>query len=177
MMSRIDCWHWKISTDHHFQNGHHNTAKIQHCPISSKFDMWVDNDVPTLKISTGRHFQNGHHNTAKIQHCPISSKLDLWKSYSTHIWNGVEIVQCWICAVLWRPFWKWWTVEIFQCRESIRDIIIYPQIQFWWYRTMIWFLKLIADIENFLPVSIFKIATTIPHKFNIVRFQRHFICG
>ena len=21
-------------------------AKIQHCPISSKFDMWVDNDVP-----------------------------------------------------------------------------------------------------------------------------------
>jgi hypothetical protein len=20
--------------------------KIQHCPISSKFDMWVDNDVP-----------------------------------------------------------------------------------------------------------------------------------
>jgi hypothetical protein len=24
-------------------------VKIQHCPISSKFDMWVDNDVPTLK--------------------------------------------------------------------------------------------------------------------------------
>jgi hypothetical protein len=25
-----------------------NTAKIQHCPISSKFDMWVDYDVPNL---------------------------------------------------------------------------------------------------------------------------------
>jgi hypothetical protein len=25
-------------------------VKIQHCPISSKFDMWVDNDVPTLNI-------------------------------------------------------------------------------------------------------------------------------
>jgi hypothetical protein len=36
----------KISTSHHFQNGHHNTAKIQHCPKSSQFDMWVDNDVP-----------------------------------------------------------------------------------------------------------------------------------
>jgi hypothetical protein len=24
-------------------------VKIQHCTISSKFDMWVDNDVPTLK--------------------------------------------------------------------------------------------------------------------------------
>jgi hypothetical protein len=34
-----------ISTGRHFQNGHHNTANIQHCPISSKFDMWVDNDV------------------------------------------------------------------------------------------------------------------------------------
>jgi hypothetical protein len=24
-------------------------VKIQHFPISSKFDMWVDNDVPILK--------------------------------------------------------------------------------------------------------------------------------
>ena len=30
----------------------------------------------------------------------------------------------------------------------------------------------IPDIEKFLPVAIFKMATTIPHKFNIVRFQR-----
>jgi hypothetical protein len=30
----------------HFQNGRHNTTNIQHCPISSKFDMLVDNDVP-----------------------------------------------------------------------------------------------------------------------------------
>jgi hypothetical protein len=31
---------------------------------------------------------------------------------------------------------------------------------------------LIPDIEKFLPVTIFKMAATIPHKFNIVRFQR-----
>jgi hypothetical protein len=31
---------------------------------------------------------------------------------------------------------------------------------------------MIPDIEKFLPVTIFKMATTIPHKFNIVRFQR-----
>jgi hypothetical protein len=24
-----------------------SAVKIQHCPISSKFDIWVDNDVPT----------------------------------------------------------------------------------------------------------------------------------
>jgi hypothetical protein len=26
--------------------GHHNIPKYQHFPISSQFDMWVDNDVP-----------------------------------------------------------------------------------------------------------------------------------
>jgi hypothetical protein len=46
-------------------------------------------------------------------------------------WNGFEIGQCWICAVLWQPFW------IFQCR----DIIIYPHIKFWWYRTMLNFYR------------------------------------
>jgi hypothetical protein len=35
---------------------------------------------------------------------------------------------------------------------------------------------LIPDIDKFLPIAIFKMAATIPHKFNIVRFQRHFIC-
>jgi hypothetical protein len=94
----------------------------------SRIDSWL------RKISTGRHFQNGRHNTAQIQHCLIS----------THIWNGVEIEQCWICAVLWWPFWKWRPVEIFQSRESIRDIIIYPHITFWWYRTMLNFWCIVA---------------------------------
>ena len=30
----------------HFENGHHNTAQIQHCLISTPFHMWVDYDVP-----------------------------------------------------------------------------------------------------------------------------------
>jgi hypothetical protein len=37
--------HFEISTGRHFQNGHHNTTEIQHCPISTSFDMWVDYDV------------------------------------------------------------------------------------------------------------------------------------
>ena len=40
MMSRIVSRHCTIST------GRHNITKIQHCPISSQFDMWVDKDVP-----------------------------------------------------------------------------------------------------------------------------------
>ena len=35
--------------------------------------------------------------------------------------------------------------------------------------------ELIPDIEKFLPVAIFKMATTIPHKFNIVRFQISYV--
>jgi hypothetical protein len=35
----------EISTGRHFQNGHHNTAQIQHCPISTTFHMWVDYDI------------------------------------------------------------------------------------------------------------------------------------
>jgi hypothetical protein len=31
---------------------------------------------------------------------------------------------------------------------------------------------MIPDIEKFLPVAIFKMAATIPHKFNNVRFHR-----
>ncbi len=56
MMSQIDSRHWTISTGRHFQNGHHNTAKIQHCPISSKFDMWVDYDVPNWFLTLNNFY-------------------------------------------------------------------------------------------------------------------------
>jgi hypothetical protein len=46
-------------------------------------------------------------------------------------------IQCWICTVLWWPFWKWRPVEIFRCWESFRDIIIYPHMKCRWNRTML----------------------------------------
>jgi hypothetical protein len=36
----------------------------------------------------------------------------------------------------------------------------------------LWCPELIPATQKFLPVAIFKMATTIPHKFNVVRFQR-----
>ena len=57
-------------------------------------------------------------------------------------WNRTMLNLCGIVA----PFWKWRTVEIFQCRELIRDIIIYPHIKFWWYRTMLNFCSIEAAI-------------------------------
>ena len=45
-----------------------------------------------------------------------------------------------LATVLRWPFWKWGPVEIFQCR----DIIIYPHIKLWWYRTMLNFCGIVA---------------------------------
>ena len=58
MMSRIDCRHWKISTGRHFQNGHHNTAQIQHCPMSTLFHMWVDYDVPNWFLTSNNFYRS-----------------------------------------------------------------------------------------------------------------------
>jgi hypothetical protein len=162
-MSRIDSRHWKISTGRHFQNGCHNTANIQHCRISSKFDMWVDIDSRHWKISTGRHFQNGHHNTAQIQHCPISTTFDMWVDYDVPNWflTSKNFYRL--------PFSKW--PSQYCTNSTLSD---FNDIS---YVGRLWCPELIPDIEKFLPVAIFKMATTILHKFNIVRFQRHFICG
>ena len=80
-MSRIDSWHLKISTSHHFQNGLHNTTQIQHCSISTS---WIESRH--RKISTGLHFQNGHHNTTQIQHCSISTTFHMWVDYDVLKW-------------------------------------------------------------------------------------------
>jgi hypothetical protein len=136
----------------------------------------VDNDVlnwfPTLKNFYRCHLQNGCHNTTQIQHCPISTPFHMWVDYD---------VPNWVPTL---------PVEIFQCQKSIRDIIIYPHIKFWWYRTMLnfscivishvgrlWCPELIPDIEQFLLVAIFKMATTISQKFNFVQYHHNLICG
>jgi hypothetical protein len=100
-------------------------VKIQHCPISSKFYMWVDNDVlnwfPTLK--------------------------NFYQS----------------------PFSKW--PPQYRTNLTLSD---FNDIS---YVGRLWCPEFIPDIQKFLAVAIFKMATTIPHKFSIIRFQRHIICG
>jgi hypothetical protein len=62
-----------INSGHHYlkmaaKTRHKKWAvKIQHCPISSKFDMWVDNDAfEPLKIATLSHVCN-----YKVQFCAL----------------------------------------------------------------------------------------------------------
>ena len=73
--------------------------------------------VAILKMATGRN-------------CSMSGILE---HHNLPKWNVAEIGKCWICVVLWWPFWKWWPLEIFQCR----DIIIYPHMKCHWNRTML----------------------------------------
>jgi hypothetical protein len=208
----IDSRHWKISTSRHFQNGHHNTAQIQHCPINSGhwnrtmlnlcavlwWPFWKWRSVEIFRCQESIrdiiiylhmkcHFQNGHHNTAQdvpnwfqtlknVYRLPFSKWPPQYRTNSTLS----DFNDRW-------PFWKWQPVDIFQCLESIRDIIIFPHIKFWWYRTMLNFCGIVVAIlkmatsrncsKKFLPVSIFKMATTTSQKFNIVRYYHNLICG
>ena len=130
MMSQIDSWHWKISTGRHFQNGRQYIAQIQHCPISTKFHMWVDYDVPNWFLRSKNFCRS-----------PFSK---------------------------WPPLSKW--------PPQYRTISTLSDFKDISYVGRLWCPELIPDIEKFLPVTIFKMTATIPHKFNIVRFQRHFIC-
>ena len=65
-------WHWKISTGRYFQNGRHNTAQIQHCPISTPFHMWVDYDVPNWFLTSKNFYRS-----------PFSKWLPQYRTNST----------------------------------------------------------------------------------------------
>ena len=98
-------------------------VKIQHCPISSKFYMWVDNDVPNWFLILKNFYRS--------------------------------------------PFSKW--PPIYCTNSTLSDFNAI------WYVGRLWCPKLIPEIEKFLSVTIFKMATTIPQKLNIVRFQRYLL--
>jgi hypothetical protein len=74
-------------------------VKIQHCPISSKFYMWVDNDVPTLKLNNveflwycGGHFENGDRKKffdVRNQFRTLkSNNVEFVRYYGDHFENG-----------------------------------------------------------------------------------------
>ena len=109
-------------------------------------------------ISTSRHFQNGRRNTAQIQHFVISTSFHMWIDYDVPKWflTSKNFYQS--------PFSIW--PPQYRTNSTLSD---FNDIS---YVGRLWCPKMIPDIEKCLPVAIFKMAATIPHKFNIVRFQR-----
>jgi hypothetical protein len=65
------------------------------------------------------------------------------------------------------PFSKW--LPQYRTNSTLSDFNAIS------YVGRLWCPELIPDIEKFLPIAIFKMVATIPHKFSIVRFQRNFI--
>jgi hypothetical protein len=153
MMFRIDSRHWKISTGNHFQNGRHNTAKIQHGPISTPFHMWVDYDVPNWFLTSKNFYRS-----------PFSKWPPQYRTNSTlSDFNDISYVDRLWCFELIRNTDKFLPVAIFKMAATIPHKFNIVRFQ----RP-----ELIRDIEKFLPVTIFNIVYTMPQKFTIVRFQR-----
>jgi hypothetical protein len=110
MMFRIDSRHWKISTGNHFQNGRHNTAKIQHGPISTPFHMWVDYDVPNWFL-TSKNFYRSPFSKWPPQYCTNSTLSDF---------NDISYVDRLWCFELIRNTDKFLPVVIFKMAATIR---------------------------------------------------------
>ena len=103
-------------------------------------------------------FKNGCHNTTQIQHCPISTTFHVGRLWCPELIPDIE---------------KFLPVGLFKnCRHNTAQIQHCPistTFHMWVdYDAPKWFLI----SKKFLPVAIFKMAATIPHKFKIVRFQR-----
>ena len=112
MMSQIDSWHWKISTGHHFQNGHHNTAQIQHCPISTTFHMWVDYDVPKWFL-TSKNIYRSSFSKWPPQYCTNSTLSDF---------NDISFVGRLWCPEMIPDIEKFLPVAIFKMVATIPHI-------------------------------------------------------
>ena len=119
MMSQIDSRHWKISTSRHFQNGCHNTAKFQHCPISSKFDMWVDNDVPNWFLTSKNFYRS-----------PFSKWPPQYRTNSTlSDFNAISYVGRLWCPELIPDIEKFLPIAIFKMAAKTRHKKWAVQIQ------------------------------------------------
>jgi hypothetical protein len=175
MMSRIDSWHWKISTSRYFQNGCHNTAKNP--TLSDIIKIWyvgrlwcpelitdIEKFLPVAIFKMATTILHNISNFDDIGQCWIFVAILKMATAKIFSMSGInsgyhnlptyEISlksNSWICAVLWWPFWKWRPVEIFQCQVWIRDIIIYPHTKCRWNRTMLNFSKFDMWVDNDVP--------------------------
>jgi hypothetical protein len=100
----IDTRHCKISTGRHFQNGHHNTAQIQHCPISTtvtyhyvKFYVSIIIHLEVININV----QNFNFPIGFYSNRPISSRFDMWVDNDVPNWFPT------LKNVYRPPFSKW----------------------------------------------------------------------
>jgi hypothetical protein len=136
MMSR----HWKISTDRHFQNDHHNIAQIQHCPISTTFHMWVN---PHIKFWWYRTMLNFYR--------PFFMPFwTFWKHRIAPLMVTYHHVKFYVSIHL----------EVININVRNFNFSDFNDIS---YVGKLWCPEFIPNFEKFLVVAIFKMATKIKH--------------
>ena len=107
--------HWKISS------GLHNTAQIQHCPITTTFYMWVDNDVPN-RFSTLKNFWRS----------PFSKWPPQYRTNSTlSDFNDISYVGRLWCPEFIPDIEKFLAVAIFKMAAKIQHCPISSKFDMW----------------------------------------------
>ena len=150
--------------------------KIQHCPISSKFDMWVDNDVPNC-FSTLKNFYQSPFSKWPPQYRLKSTLSDFNDiSYVGRLWCPNRFLTLIMMSRIYSRHSKISTGRHFQNgHHSTVQIQHYPistTFHMWVDNDVPnWFLTW----KNFYRSPL--MATTIPPKFNIVRCHHNLICG
>jgi hypothetical protein len=135
MMSRIYSWHRKISTGRHFLNGRHNTAQIQHCPISTTFYISIQDIIiylhdmkfrwnrtmlnlcgivaAILKMATSRNFSmsginSGHYNLPTYEMVLKSAILKMATFYTKYTGNfflSILLLNRYFIAIIYMRLW------------------------------------------------------------------------
>jgi hypothetical protein len=159
------------------------TAQIQHCPISMPFHMWVDYDVLNWFLTSKNFYRSPfskwppqyHTNSTLSDFNDFSYVGRLWcpelipdiENFLRTMLNFCGIVAAILKMVTGRNF----SMSGHHYLPTYQILMISDNVEF---LPPIFYA---VYIEKFLPVAIFKMVATIPHKFSTVQFQCHFICG
>ena len=124
--------------------------------------MWVDYDVLNWFLTSTNFYRS-----------PFSKWPPQYRTNSTlYDFNDISYVDRLWCPEMIPDFEIFYRSPFSKCPPQYRTNSTLSDFNDILYVGRLWCPEMIPDIEKFLPVSIFKMAATIPHKFNIVRFQR-----
>jgi hypothetical protein len=129
-------------------------VKIQHCPISSKFDMWVDNDVPNW-FPTLKNFYRSPFSKWPPQYRTNSTLSEKFMVHGKKERRRIIIITRYD-----------YNLMIMKSPKPATDTI-YPHIKFWCYRTML----------NFYPPFLCRVLAAILKMADILKILKTQNCS
>ena len=186
MMSWIDSRHRKISTSRQY------IAQIQHCPISTTFDMWVDYDVLNWFLRS-KNFCRSPFSKWPPQYLTNSTLSDYNDiSYVGRLWcpELIPAIEKFLPVAIFKmataqfqhcpistPFHMWVDYDVTTSKNFYRSPFSkWPppcrtNSTLFDFNVLNWF----PTSKKFYRSPFSKWPSQIPQKFNIVRFQRYLL--